>query len=95
MNCPGCDESLRRAVYRDDGGLKSCPRCSTRLGRHVFRPLDDFGERRPHGGEPIMQSWCRDCRGDRPARPAAAYCSAPAELHSRTPAEGEAGQRAG
>src|SRR5437764_463542 len=75
MDCPGCTESLRRSLYRDDG-LKSCPACSVRAGRHAFHRLGYFGMRHLAAAvEPIMQSWCRDCRADRIGQMPEAYCA--------------------
>lgn len=36
--------------------LKSCPQCA------LFKPLDEFGERRVAPNKVILQSWCRECR---------------------------------
>ena len=60
--CPGCGLPLSRTRYLDEGRLKSCPECSRQHGRHAYHRLDAFGERRPAGGAPIMQSWCTGCR---------------------------------
>ena len=79
MLCEGCGELLGHSEWRDD--LKSCPKCSLRAGRHVFHPLSSFGERTPHGGAPIIQSWCRGCRAGRPSEMPSLSCGKlPAEL---------------
>lgn len=56
--------SLRRSVYRKRGKkvFKSCPRCSIRKGKHVYYPIEDFGERTMENGDVVPQSWCRGCR---------------------------------
>ena len=42
--------------------LKTCPACSERAGRHVFKPYPDaFGERLD-AGTTRPQSWCLGCR---------------------------------
>ena len=51
-------KNLRRSVYSADRTRKSCPECSARAGRLVFKPCPEaFGTRdvRP-------QSWCNECR---------------------------------
>jgi hypothetical protein len=88
MICAGCRESLNRSQYREDG-LKSCPKCSLRAGQHVFYRLGHFGMRRPaRATEPIMQSWCRDCRAERVAAVAVDYCAAPVRTLPRVIADG-------
>ena len=60
--CPVCGRSLNRSFYRDDGKLKSCPKCSRYHGRHAYAPLSTFGDR-DMGDKIIDQSWCTPCRG--------------------------------
>jgi hypothetical protein len=54
---------LARSTYKSERGrqMKSCPCCSQREGRLVFKPLEEFGERAI--GESILpQPWCAECR---------------------------------
>lgn len=95
MDCPVCEEQLRVTVYREDDEFKSCPRCSARDGRHVFYALDDFGDRRPHGGDAIIQSWCRPCRGDRAPGLPAGYCVQPTRMPAPRLPETDSSSRAG
>jgi hypothetical protein len=60
-NCPVCQEALNESIYTADKLNKSCPKCSEAAGRHVYRPLADFGVRVVHGRE-YIQSHCAGCR---------------------------------
>lgn len=41
---------------------KSCPNCSAKAGRIVYREPYEFGLRMMPSGELHFQSWCNDCR---------------------------------
>lgn len=40
---------------------KSCPECSRRAGRLIFKLYEDFGLRKVRGMT-VLQSWCKACR---------------------------------
>ncbi len=60
-DCPTCHDPLNESIYTSDKLHKSCPKCSEAAGRHVFRPLADFGVRNV-GGHEYIQSHCLGCR---------------------------------
>jgi len=61
-----CEHPLNDSQYMERGGqhLKSCPRCSSQAGRHVFHPVGHFGMRTMADGQEIVQSWCPACRSN-------------------------------
>ena len=62
--CPGCHvalEELRVARGDRDRYLKSCPRCSTLQGVHVFYPLDAFREHAVEEDWALIDPWCESC----------------------------------
>ncbi|OTA14163.1 hypothetical protein Xvie_03941 [Xenorhabdus vietnamensis] len=62
--CSGCGYSLRdsQVVESTDILYKSCPKCSSEAGRHVYYKYEDFGMRTMDDGRYIVQSWCPSCR---------------------------------
>lgn len=54
---------LAQSAYKITRGkrYKSCPCCSQRAGRRVYKPLDEFGYRMD-GDQLRIQTWCKDCR---------------------------------
>ena len=55
------EPDLSKSHY--DGTRKSCPECSRKAGRLVFRERESLGTRiDERTGEGILQSWCHGCR---------------------------------
>jgi phage FluMu protein Com len=82
--CAHCDELLKRSQLRDDGAMKSCPKCSAFEGEHVFYPYPEaFGAtagsaRADNPGRD--QSDCRACRSNAsPPHSGGTYCSKTAD----------------
>jgi phage FluMu protein Com len=73
MNCPSCGVPLNESVYTSDRLYKSCPRCSEKEGRHVFRKTEEYGERN-NAGRQYIQSHCPACRSNREPPPAEFSC---------------------
>ncbi len=69
--CPGCEEVLSASVTAQVSGesVKSCPKCSTDVGIHVFYSFEDFGWRRC-GEHQYIQSWCSSRRKSADGHPA-------------------------
>lgn len=70
--CEFCNTSLNESVLAVDAGgnqFKSCPKCSSDAGCHVFYRYDDFGMRNMGDGRHTVQSWCPGCRSDDGIRP--------------------------
>lgn len=65
-DCPHCTHALNRARYSADKSLKSCPRCSSERGVHIFHAHPEaFGttEARVNDQTPDgVQSYCSECR---------------------------------
>ena len=63
---------LRKSKFTADGSRKSCPRCSVRAGRRVYKKCpDNYSERTMPNGDVIPQSWCNECRSTTQERNAA------------------------
>ena len=45
---------------------KSCPSCSKKAGQVVYHTESYFGERDMGNGKIEIQSWCPECRKDKP-----------------------------
>lgn len=59
---------LRRSKYSRDGKRKTCPHCSLREGRFIYKSMESFGERvDDKSGKVIPQSWCYACRSNKNA----------------------------
>lgn len=42
--------------------LKVCPKCTSREGRLIYKPIGEFGMRRMRNGTIKSQSYCKECR---------------------------------
>lgn len=64
--CRGCKYLLSESQEIEIDGelLKSCPKCSSNKGVHIFYRYEDFGMRDMGDGRHIVQSWCPSCRSD-------------------------------
>jgi len=58
------EPNLDRSHYNADRTEKSCPQCSRKANRLVFRPLAAFGWRTV-GGREYIQPWCTKCRPEK------------------------------
>ncbi len=65
MICPTCHlplgESILLRVRGQDGYLKSCARCSSMHGVHLFYPLTAFRERAMGEDAVAVEPWCEAC----------------------------------
>ncbi len=76
--CSGCGLSLNESqeVESKDTRYKSCPKCSSMAGHHVYYKYEYFGMRTMEDGRHIVQSWCPSCRSDEvPVIPPELTCS--------------------
>jgi hypothetical protein len=63
--CAHCEQLLQRSQHRNNGAMKSCPRCSAFEGEHVFYPYPDAFAPGASGADPARdQSDCRACRAN-------------------------------
>ena len=64
--CPACQLPNKESQWTPDEEWKSCPRCSTSAGHHVFHPYPvGFGATGKRGSAKHVdgpQSWCSACR---------------------------------
>ena len=64
--CPCCRKPIPESLYLFDGQelLKSCPKCSEYVGKHVFHQCPgEFGFRTVNEHQ-IIQSYCGKCRSN-------------------------------
>lgn len=65
--CKFCNHLLSESVLVVDAAsnqFKSCPKCSSGAGYHIFYRYDDFGMRNIRDDQYIVQSWCSGCRSN-------------------------------
>lgn len=63
--CAHCDQLLKRSQHRNDGTLKSCPRCSAFEGEHVFYPYPQAFGSTGNAADPARdQNDCSACRAN-------------------------------